>query len=161
MTAALERGELSAARPGRTLPPGKTRFPLYRRLGGPQSRSGQLRKISSPPGFDLRTVQPVVNRYTDWATYSHVYCRIQWKINRITLSAYMFWPNIFLSNLWYLYSWMWQHVWPKHVGICVYNVNWIHLCAFVTTVIVCVVNGYSTQVPLSTYFLLNTQNTFH
>ena len=30
-------GEWSAARPGRTLPPGKTRYPFYRRLGGPQS----------------------------------------------------------------------------------------------------------------------------
>ena len=36
MTAALEGGEWSAARPGRTLPPGKTRYPLYRRLGGSQ-----------------------------------------------------------------------------------------------------------------------------
>ena len=33
MTAALEGGEWSAARPGRTLPPGKTRCPLCRRLG--------------------------------------------------------------------------------------------------------------------------------
>jgi len=32
MTAALEEGEWSAARPGRTLPPGKTRYPLHRRL---------------------------------------------------------------------------------------------------------------------------------
>jgi len=30
MTAALEGGEWSAARPGRTLPPGKIRYPLYR-----------------------------------------------------------------------------------------------------------------------------------
>jgi hypothetical protein len=50
------------------LPPGKTRYPLYRRLGGPQGRSGQMRKISPPPGFDPRTVQPVASRYTDWAT---------------------------------------------------------------------------------------------
>jgi len=28
------------------LPPGKTRYPLYRRLGGPQGRSGLVRKIS-------------------------------------------------------------------------------------------------------------------
>jgi hypothetical protein len=35
ITAALEGGEGSAARPGRTLPPGKTRYPFYRRLGGP------------------------------------------------------------------------------------------------------------------------------
>ena len=47
------------------LPPGKTRYPLYRRLGGPQGRSGQVQKISPPPGFDPRTVQPVASRYTD------------------------------------------------------------------------------------------------
>ena len=67
MTTALEGGEGSASRPGRSLPPGKTRYPLYRRLGGPQGRSGQVRKISVPPGFDPRTIQPVVSRYTDWA----------------------------------------------------------------------------------------------
>jgi len=50
-----------------TLPPGKTRYPLYRRLGGPQDRSGRLRKNSPPPEFDPRTVQTVASRYTDWA----------------------------------------------------------------------------------------------
>jgi len=49
------------------LPPGKTRYPLYRRLGGPQSRSGRVRKISPTPGFDPQTVQPVGTRYTDYA----------------------------------------------------------------------------------------------
>ena len=58
----------SASRPGYSLPPGKTRYPLYRMLGGPQGRSGQVRKISPPPGLDPRTVQPVDSRYTDWAT---------------------------------------------------------------------------------------------
>jgi hypothetical protein len=33
---------------------------LYRRLVGPQGRSGRVRKISPPPGFDPRTFQPVV-----------------------------------------------------------------------------------------------------
>jgi hypothetical protein len=47
------------------LPPGKTWFPLYKRLGGPQGRSGQVRNVSPPPGFDPRTVQPVASRYTD------------------------------------------------------------------------------------------------
>jgi hypothetical protein len=42
-------GEGSASRPGCSLPPGKTQYPLYRRLGGPQGRSGQVRKISPPP----------------------------------------------------------------------------------------------------------------
>ena len=50
------------------LPPGKTRYPLYRRLGGPQARSGWVRKISPPPGFDPRNVQAVTSRHTDWAT---------------------------------------------------------------------------------------------
>jgi hypothetical protein len=46
----------------------KTRYPLYRRLGEPQGRSGQVRNISPPPGFYPRTVQPVRSRYPYWAT---------------------------------------------------------------------------------------------
>ena len=68
MTTALEGGEGSASRPGRFVTPGKTRYPLYRRLGGPQGRSGQVRKIFPPPGFDPRTVQPVASRYTHYTT---------------------------------------------------------------------------------------------
>jgi hypothetical protein len=46
-------------------PPRKRPAPLYyRRLGGLQSRSGQVRKISPPPGFDPQTVQLVASRYT-------------------------------------------------------------------------------------------------
>ena len=67
MTMALEGGEWSVSRPGRTLPPGKTQYPLYRSLGGPHSRSGWVENLA-PLGFDPQTVQPVVNRYTDWAT---------------------------------------------------------------------------------------------
>jgi len=65
---ALEGGGGSASRPGRSLPPVKTRYPLYRRLGGPQGRSGQVRKISPLLGFDPRTVQPVASRYTGYIT---------------------------------------------------------------------------------------------
>ena len=67
MTAALEGGEWSEARPGRTLPPGKTRYPFYTRLGGPQGRSGRAENIV-PTGIRSRTVQPVVSPYTEWAT---------------------------------------------------------------------------------------------
>jgi hypothetical protein len=49
------------------LSPGMTRYPLYRTLGGPQGRSGRVRKISPPPAFDPRTVQLVASHYTDWA----------------------------------------------------------------------------------------------
>jgi hypothetical protein len=68
LTSALEGCEGSESRPCHTLPSGKTRYPLYRRLGGPQGRSGQVRKISPPPGFDPQTVQHVGSRYTDYAT---------------------------------------------------------------------------------------------
>ena len=54
MSTALEGGEGSASRLGRSL--------------RPRGRSGQVRKISPPPGFDPRTVQPVASRYTDYAT---------------------------------------------------------------------------------------------
>ena len=53
------------------LPPGKTRYPLYRRLGGLQGRSGRVRYILPTPGLDPRTVQPVASRYADWAVPAH------------------------------------------------------------------------------------------
>ena len=62
------RSEGSASRTSPSLPPGKTPYPFYRKLGGPQGRSGQVRKISPPPVFEPRTVQPVASRYTDYAT---------------------------------------------------------------------------------------------
>jgi len=68
LTAALEGGEGSASLPGRSLPPGNSRYTLYRRLGGPQGRSGQVRETSLPLGFDSRNVQPVASRYTGYAT---------------------------------------------------------------------------------------------
>jgi hypothetical protein len=49
------------------LRPGKTRYPLYRRMGGTQGRSRWERKISPPPEFDPQIVRPVASRYTDWA----------------------------------------------------------------------------------------------
>ena len=54
-------------------PPGKTRYALYRRLVRPQGRSGRVRKISPPQGFDHRTVQRVVSRHTDCAIPAHKY----------------------------------------------------------------------------------------
>ena len=58
MTAAIEGGEWSAARPGRTLSPGKNRYQLYRRLRGPQGRSGRAENLVST-GIRSRNVQPV------------------------------------------------------------------------------------------------------
>ena len=39
------------SRPGRFTPRKETRYPLYRGLGGPQGRSGRVRKILPPIGI--------------------------------------------------------------------------------------------------------------
>ena len=72
------RGEGPASRSGRFLLPGKNWYPLYRRLGGPQGRSGQVRKISPPTGIRSRTVQPVANRYADYATRPLFQCNVSY-----------------------------------------------------------------------------------
>jgi hypothetical protein len=69
MTSALEGGEGSASHPGHSLHLGKIRYPLYRRLVGPQGQSGQVWKILPPPGFDPQAVQPVASLYTDYTTW--------------------------------------------------------------------------------------------
>ena len=84
LTSALDRAGCQRHSPA-TLPPGKTRYPFYRRLGGSQGRSGPARKISSPPGFDPLTVQPVA---TPVINYKHNYDgnviqrRTQWNRRR-------------------------------------------------------------------------------
>jgi hypothetical protein len=86
MITALEGAEGSVSRLGRSLQPGKTRYPLYRRLGGPQGQSGQVRKISPPPGFDPRTIVPVARRYavyTTWPVPAHGHANFAAMIQRI------------------------------------------------------------------------------
>jgi len=56
--------EWSAARPGRTLPAEKTLYPFYRKLVGPQGRSGRAKKLVLP-GIPSLTLQPVISHYTD------------------------------------------------------------------------------------------------
>ena len=62
LSSALNGGEWSTPLPA-ALPPGKTWYPLYRRLDGPHGRSGRVRKIEPPQGFDSQTIQSVVIRY--------------------------------------------------------------------------------------------------
>ena len=64
LTSALDGGGWSTPRSADLLP-GKDRYPLYRRLGGSQGRSGRARKIFPLRGFDPRIVQPIASRYTD------------------------------------------------------------------------------------------------
>ena len=67
MTAALEGVGGQQHAPAALYARGKTLYPFYRRLGGPQCRSGRSENLV-PTGIRSWTVQPVVSRYTDWAT---------------------------------------------------------------------------------------------
>ena len=60
------------------LPPRKTRYPLIRKLGWHQSRSGLVREISPTPGFDPPTLQPVARRYPGppLSQYEHRYTKL-------------------------------------------------------------------------------------
>jgi len=64
---------------------GKTRYQLYRRLGGPQSWSGREQKISPAPGFVHRTVQPVCESLYGLSypgPHTVIYCCITRRINK-------------------------------------------------------------------------------
>ena len=61
----MEVGVSPTPRP--PLPPGKTRYPFYRRMGGHQGRSGRVENLV-PTGIRSQTFQSVVSCYTDWAT---------------------------------------------------------------------------------------------
>jgi len=87
MTAALERGEWSVARPGRILSPGKNRYPFYRRLGGPRGRSGRAENLV-PPGFDHRTVQPVAQSLCRLSHPAHIYPHTHTHTHTHTLKIY-------------------------------------------------------------------------
>jgi len=80
MTAALEGGEWSAERPGHTLPQGETGYPFYRRMGGPQGRSGQTENLV-PTGIRSRTVQPVAQSLYRLSYPAHTEKDI-WILNR-------------------------------------------------------------------------------
>jgi hypothetical protein len=59
------RGEGSASRPGRFLPPGKDSGPIVQDAGWVPGPVWTGAENLAPPGFDLRTFQPEANRFTD------------------------------------------------------------------------------------------------
>jgi hypothetical protein len=139
MTTALEGGEGSASCPGRSLPPGKTRYPLYRRLGGPEGRSEQVRNISTPPGLDSRTVQPVATCYTDYPT------RPTHQIHTIYIIPPYFIKvlfNIFLPSTPRYSKWSISFVFPYHNSVrisffllCFHTTLLSHIPSFITKIL--------------------------
>ena len=64
LTSALYGGGWPTPRP-RRFTPEMSRYPLYRKVGGPQGWTGRVRKISPLPGLDPGPVETVASHYTD------------------------------------------------------------------------------------------------
>jgi len=75
LNSVVDRGGQPTPRPDRFAPGKKSRYPLYRKLGRPQSQSGQVGRISPPPGLEPRNFQLVGNRYA----CPHIYVTVQRK----------------------------------------------------------------------------------
>jgi len=57
-------GWVANAKPQLLYPREETWYPSLKRLGGHQGWSGPAWKLSPPPRFDPRTVQPIASRHT-------------------------------------------------------------------------------------------------
>ena len=112
MTAALEGGEWSAARPGRTLPPGKTWYRLYRRLGGPQGRSGRAENLV-PTGTQSQTVQPTQTELPNPHTHTRTRARVWVCVCPVFASSRSVFQTIFKCHLYRLFFWKWLSVLKK------------------------------------------------
>ena len=66
------RGWVVSSTPRPHFTPGKDPVPIVQEAGWPQGRFGRAENLV-PTGIRSRTIQPVVSRYTDWATGS-TYC---------------------------------------------------------------------------------------
>jgi hypothetical protein len=57
-------------------PPKITQQPVWRRLGGPQGKSGLVRNTSPPTGIRSSGRSALACRYTDWAIPAHMYTKL-------------------------------------------------------------------------------------
>ena len=91
------------------LPPGNTRYPFNKRPDGLQCRSGQM-KISPPPGFDRRTVQPIASSCTDYCDV----CNPMYVCMYVCIHIY---THTFMC-LYYMYRCMYMYV---YMYVCSYE----------------------------------------
>jgi hypothetical protein len=102
LTSTLDGGEWSASRPGRFTPKESApRHPLYRRLGGPQSRSGrggEEKNSQPPPGIepyntDRPTRSPALYRLSYHGSLYEPSTNLNWETHGING------PNHFIYNI--------------------------------------------------------------
>jgi hypothetical protein len=90
---ALDGGGWLTPRTGRFTPRKESRYPMYKRLGGPWRRSGRVRKTVAPPGFDPRTVQSVASPYITLTRPTPKYIAIYMHRNKIHTHAHTWFPQ--------------------------------------------------------------------
>ena len=105
------------ATPRPLYPSGKTHYALCRRVGGPQGRSGRVRKISPPPEFDPRIIKPVAIRCADYAIPSHIHPILFVLILSLVVFGEVLVCLKFISH--------------THTNTHIYNV-FLHCCMFVS-----------------------------
>jgi hypothetical protein len=116
MTTAVERGGCSAARPGRNLSPGKTRYPLYSSLGGWHGRSGEVRRISPHQvwGFMLFLQQKPIQLLSSYFKFtrqvSKLINKIQYgiiknldKFSRLQVLQFTFQATVTFTSYWNIF----------------------------------------------------------
>jgi len=110
------RGWVVSSTPRLHFTSGKTRYPFYRRLGGTQGRSGRAENLVFT-GIRSRNFQPVVSRYTDWATgpthkHTHTHTHTHEGESNENLKSAITFPNTArLSVSWQQWYW-WFEKWP-------------------------------------------------
>jgi hypothetical protein len=107
LTSALDAGGWLTPQPSSFIPRKETQYPLYRSVGGPQDRSGQVQKISPNPGFDPRIVLLVASHYTDWAILANFYK----DPNHIFNSFLCTFVNIFQTSFLVKYKSIEERIW--------------------------------------------------
>ena len=101
--------------------PGKVPVPIVQEVDGPQGRSGQVRKISPPPGFDPSTVQHVASRYTYYATQPTM------KLSRRTYFSICIAATHFPIETYFQYS---GEINPTRCNNCVFYSQWLYSTCF-------------------------------
>ena len=104
------------------LQPRKTRYPLYRRLGGYQSRSARVQKISPAVGFDP-IVQPAASRYMTKLSQLkwYAYPKIMLPNSSIGSGLYIYYRRVllprslnFMAICWWIVVAIWLYL-PRNV----------------------------------------------